>query len=147
MTTKYNNKPKGNKKMNIHEFIVGIEDLQKDSNTLEEIKKVLNGNGETIDIVEQITNLKNNTSVTNITILNDRLAKIERMLDDAQADFTNNYDEVSNAMSNLEDVCSDCDYIYDASTLLETLKSEIADATSNLHEDKNSDTNTAQPSA
>ena len=132
--------------MNILDFVHGVQKLQSHSETLDEIKKILD-NDSSIDIVEQVKNLKENTSITNINLLSKRLNALENMLGEMDEEYSYNYDEVSSAISNLESVPSESDNCYDARKMISDLRTEILDADSNLNKEEDSDTNTAQPSA
>ncbi len=132
--------------MNIGQFVEEITQLKKDSEYLAEIKKILHNDG-TINIVEQVKHLQENTSVTNINLLSKRLNHLEEMIDEIECEYGYNYDEVSSAISNLESVTSESDKCYDAKNLIEDLRTEILDADSDLNKEEDSDNNTAQPSA
>ena len=124
--------------MIINELVTFLEDAVKNADELKEIKKVLNNDGK-MTILEQITYLQDNTQVTNITILKQRLSKLEGMIDDAQCDFSKQADEASSAMCYLEDIHSDSDYLYDATTLMDEIKSDMLDKDSDLMTEKKDD--------
>ena len=117
--------------MMISELVTFLEDAVKNADELKEIKKVLNNDGK-MTILEQITHLQDNTQVTNITILKQRLSKLEGMIDDAQCEFSSQADEVNSAISYFEDVHSENDYLYDATNLLDEIKSDMLDKDSDL---------------
>ena len=132
--------------MDILDFVNGVQKLQSHSETLDEIKQILNNDG-SIGIVEQVKHLQENTSVKHITHLLKRLDRLESLVGNFEGEYSDAYDEVSSAISNLESICSESDYCYDARNLIDDLRSEIIDANSDLHKEEDSDTNTAQPSA
>ena len=107
--------------MKITEFLTQITDLQKDSETLQEIKDILSNDG-TITLVDQIKFLQENAVPTNILNLQKEIGKVRDSLDEAQSSHSSMYDEVANAMSSLEDVPYDNDEICSALSRLDDLE-------------------------
>ena len=107
--------------MKITEFLTQITDLQKDSETLQEIKDILSNDG-TITLVDQIKFLQENAVPTNILNLQKEIGKVRDSLDEAQSSHSSMYDEVANAMSSLEDVPYDNDEIERALSRLDDLE-------------------------
>ena len=128
--------------MNIKEFLDGLEELKQDSDTLAEIKKVMHNDG-TITIVEQITHLQENTSVTNVNSLLERLNKLENYLNNIENDFYSQSEEVGNAMGYLESVNEESDSIYDARQMIDDLRTDLNTDDSELYKDED----TTQPTA
>ena len=107
--------------MKIKEYLEELNTLQKDSETLQEIKDILSNDG-TITLVEQIKFLQENTAPTNILNLKKEIGKVRDSLDEAQSSHSSMYDEVSNAMGYLEDVPYDNDEISSALSRLDDLE-------------------------
>jgi len=107
--------------MNLSELLSQITDLQKDSETLEEIKDILSNDG-TITLVEQIKFLQENTAPTNIVNLKKEIGRVRDSLDEAQSSHSSMYDEVSSAIGYLEDVPYDNDEISSALSRLDDLE-------------------------
>ena len=129
--------------MEIKEFLNGLEELKEDSDTLAEIKKVMHNDG-TITIVEQITHLQENTSVTNVNSLLERLNKLENMINNIESDFSSQSDDVGNAMGYLESVSEESDSIYDARQMIDDLRTDLNTDDSELYKDEDT---TTQPTA
>ena len=107
--------------MKIKEYLEELNTLQKDSETLEEIKDILSNDG-TITLVEQIKFLQENTAPTNILNLKKEIGKVRDSLDEAQSSHSSMYDNVSSAIGYLEDVPYDNDEIGYASSRLDELE-------------------------
>ena len=98
--------------------------LERDSAKLQEIKRIMHNDG-SIDIIEQITHLQNNTQVNNINHLQEALNQIEDKLDSVDSEFRDQYDSVSNAIGYLEEVTEYSNYIEDATQAIDDLKLEL----------------------
>ena len=129
--------------MGIKEFLNGLEELKQDSDTLAEIKKVMHNDG-TITIVEQITHLQENTSVTNVNSLLERLNKLENTINNIENDFCSQSEEVGSALGYLESVSEESDGIYDARQMIDDLRSDLNTDDSDLYKDEDT---TTQPTA
>ena len=129
--------------MNIKEFLDGLEELKQDSDTLAEIKKVMHNDG-TITIVEQITHLQENTSITNVNSLLERLNKLENTINNIEGDFCSQSEEVGNAMGYLESVNEESDSVYDARNMIDELRTDLNTDDSDLYKDEDT---TTQPTA
>lgn len=110
--------------MEIKNFVEELSQLKKDSETLQEIKKIMHNDG-TIGIIEQITHLQNNTQANNINHLQVALDKIADKLDSVDSEFRDQYDSVSNAIGYLEEVTEYSNYIEDACQAIDDLKLEL----------------------
>ena len=82
-------------------------------------------NDGSIDIIEQITHLQNNTQANNINHLRESLDKIEDKLDSVDSEFRDQYDSVSSAIGYLEEVTEYSNYIEDASQAISDLRLEL----------------------
>tara|TARA_R100000808_G_C2148783_1_gene157003 strand:- start:1514 stop:1909 length:396 start_codon:yes stop_codon:yes gene_type:complete len=128
--------------MNLEQFVGEISRLKKDSETLAEIKRIMNNNG-TIGIVEQITHLQKNTQVTNINYVLEKLNSISDEIDEVSSEFSGNYSEVEDAIRSLENITEYSDYVDDTKTLLRDLTDDIkavANPVNELEEEYNTPT-------
>ena len=98
--------------------------LERDSAKLQEIKRIL-GNDGSIDIIEQVTHLQNNTQVNHINKLNKELERIEEKIEDVQSDFANHYDGAQEAIRCLDNIVDYSDYADEAVTAINDLRLEI----------------------
>jgi len=114
--------------MEIKKMLEDLAQLEKDSAKLQEIKRIMNNDG-SIDIIEQITHLQNNTQVNNINHLQEALNKIEDKLDSVDSEFRDQYDSVSNAIGYLEEVTEYSNYIDDANQAISDLRLELDELT------------------
>ena len=128
--------------MNLGQFVEEISRLKKDSETLAEIKRIMNNNG-TIGIVEQITHLQNNTQVNNFNVLRDRLDSIADKIDEINGEFGGNFSEVEDAIRSLESIHEYSDYVDDSLTAINDLREELealANPVNELEEEYNTPT-------
>jgi ADP-ribosylglycohydrolase len=82
-------------------------------------------NDGSIDIIEQITHLQNNTQANNINYLRESLDKIEDKLDRVDSEFRDSFDSVSNAIGYLEEVTDYSECVVDATQAIGDLKSDL----------------------
>ena len=101
-------------------------------------------NDGTITIVEQITHLQKNTSVTNVNSLLERLNKLENYLNNIENDFYSQSEEVGNALGYLENVSEESDSVYDARNMIDELRTDLNTDDSDLYKDEDT---TTQPTA
>ena len=114
--------------MEIKKMLEDLAQLERDSAKLQEIKRIMHNDG-SIDIIEQITHLQNNTKANNINHLRESLDKIEDKLDSVDSEFRDQYDSVSNAIGYLEEVTEYSDYIDDANQAISDLRLELNELT------------------
>ncbi len=101
-----------------------LTQLERDSAKLQEIKRIMHNDG-SIDIIDQITHLQNNTKVNNINHLQEALNKIEDKIDSVDSEFRDQYDSVSNAIGYLEEVTEYSNYVEDATQAICDLRLEL----------------------
>ena len=114
--------------MEIKKMLEDLTQLERDSAKLQEIKRIMHNDG-SIDIIDQITHLQNNTKVNNINHLQNALNKIEDKIDSIDSDFREQADSVSNAIGYLEEVTEYSNYIDDANQAISDLKLELDELT------------------
>jgi GTP1/Obg family GTP-binding protein len=114
--------------MELKKMLEDLAQLERDSAKLQEIKRIMHNDG-SIDIIEQITHLQNNTQVNNINHLQEALSRIENKLDSVDSEFRDQYDSVSNAIGYLEEVTEYSNYIEDASQAIDDLRLELSELT------------------
>ena len=127
---------------NLNEIITEIKEGQESKEEIAKIKKILNNDG-TISVVDQITHLQENTSVTNVNSLLERLNKLENTINNIEGDFCSQSEEVGSAMSYLESVNEESDNIYDARQMIDDLRTDLNTDDSELYKDED----TTQPTA
>ena len=110
--------------MEIKKMLEDLAQLERDSAKLQEIKRIMCNDG-SIDIIEQITHLQNNTKANNINHLRESLDKIEDKLDSVDSEFRDQYDSVSNAIGYLEEVTEYSNYIEDATQAISDLRLDL----------------------
>jgi DNA repair ATPase RecN len=115
--------------MELKKMLEELAELEKASAKLQEIKRILCNDG-TIDIIEQITHLQNNTQVNNINKLNKELERIEGKIEDIQCDFSNHYDEAQEAIRCLDNIVDYSDYADEAVTAIYSIKGQQFSKTS-----------------
>jgi len=110
--------------MELKKMLEDLAQLERDSAKLKEIKRIMHNDG-SIDIIEQITHLQNNTQVNHINKLNKELERIEEKIEDVQSDFTNHYDEAQEAIRCLDNIVDYSDYADEAVTAISDLRQEL----------------------
>ena len=125
--------------MEIKKMLEDLAQLERDSAKLQEIKRIMHNDG-SIDIIEQITHLQNNTKANNINHLRESLDKIEDKLDSVDSEFRDQYDSVSNAIGYLEEVTEYSNYIEDATQAISDLRLDL----DTIAEDNTAKKNTEQ---
>ena len=125
--------------MEIKKMLEDLAQLERDSAKLQEIKRIMCNDG-SIDIIEQITHLQNNTKANNINHLRESLDKIEDKLDSVDSEFRDQYDSVSNAIGYLEEVTEYSNYIEDATQAISDLRLDL----DTIAEDNTAKKNTEQ---
>ena len=110
--------------MEINNFVEELSQLKKDSETLQEIKRIMHNDG-SVDIIEQITHLQNNTQVNHISKLNQELERIEEKIEDVQGDYSQHYDEAQEAIRCLDNIVDYSDYIDEAVSAISDLRLEL----------------------
>ena len=125
--------------MEIKKMLEDLVQLERDSAKLQEIKRIMHNDG-TIDIIEQITHLQNNTQANNINHLRESLDKIEDKLDSVDSEFRDQYDSVSNAIGYLEEVTEYSNCIEDATQAISDLRLDL----DTIAEDNTAKKNTEQ---
>ena len=110
--------------MEIKKMLEDLAQLERDSAKLQEIKRIMHNDG-SIDIIEQITHLQNNTKANNINHLRESLDKIEDKLDSVDSEFRDQYDSVSNAIGYLEEVTEYSNCIEDATQAISDLRLDL----------------------
>ena len=110
--------------MELKKMLEDLTQLERDSAKLQEIKRIL-GNDGSIDIIEQITHLQNNTQVNHINKLNKELERIEEKIEDVQCDLSQHYDEAQEAIRCLDNIVDYSDYADEAQTAISDLRQEL----------------------
>ena len=110
--------------MEIKYILEDLAQLQKDSETLQEIKKIMHNNG-TIGIIEQITHLQNNTEVNQIDNLRKVLSDIEDNIENVSQEFSEAYDEAQSAIDYLNNIRDYSDCADDAIQAVRDLKMDL----------------------
>ena len=116
--------------MELKKMLEELAELEKASAKLQEIKRIMHNDG-SIDIIEQITHLQNNTQVNNINKLNKELERIEGKIEDIQCDFSNHYDEAQEAIRCLDNIVDYSDYADEAVTAIADLRIELNQLSAN----------------
>ena len=120
---------------NLNEIITEIKKGEEAKEELAKIKKILNNDG-TISVVDQITHLQENTSVNNITLLTNKLTKLQ----DTLRNIENEYDDLVSALDSAKNELEVDWYVEDDIVTLnreiEDLKDDIADNDSELNDDR-----------
>lgn len=110
--------------MKINNFVEELSQLKKDSETLQEIKKIMHNDG-TIGIIEQITHLQNNTEVNQIDNLRKVLSDIEDNIENVNQEFSEAYDEAQSAIDYLNNIRDYSDCADDAIQAVRDLKMDL----------------------
>ena len=119
----------------LNEIITEIKRGEEAKEELKKIKKILNNDG-TISVVDQITHLQENTSVNNITLLTNKLTKLQDTLRNIENEYDDLVSALDSAKNELEVDCYGEDDIVSLNREIEDLKDDIADNNSELNDDR-----------
>ena len=114
--------------MEIKKILEDLAQLEKDSKTLQEIKKIMHNDG-TISIIDQITHLQENTEPKNINNIYSKLVEIENWVDDISTEWENNSRDVQDAIDCLNNVDEYSNYIDDVVSELSQLRDSLEEET------------------
>ena len=109
---------------NLNEIITEIKEGQEAKEEIAKIKKILNNDG-TISVVDQITHLQENTSVNNITLLTNKLTKLQDTLRNIENEYDDLVSALDSAKNELEVSCYGEDDIVNLNREIEDLKDDI----------------------
>ena len=101
--------------MNLSELLSQITDLQKDSEMLNEIVKLVGGKKEDV-----VVNLTDNNPINRAKIL-DEISDIRHLVSTVEEEYDGVYDEMTSAMNNLEYIASELDSVHGAKNRLDDL--------------------------
>jgi len=130
--------------MEIKKMLEHLAQLEKDSKTLEEIKKIMHNDG-TISIIDQITYLQENTEPKNINNIYNKLVGIENWVDDIQTEWENNSRDVQDAIDCLNNVDEYSNYIDDVVSELSQLRDSLEEETTETEIDMPEETTDNKP--
>ena len=105
-----------------------LAQLEKDSKTLQEIKKIMHNDGPS-SIIDQITHLQENTEPKNINNIYNKLVGIENWVDDIYTEWENNSRDVQDAIDCLNNVEEYSSYIDDVVSELSQLRESLTEET------------------
>ena len=109
--------------MNLSELLNQITALQKDSETLEEIRTITGSTKE--EVVEYVKALQKNEIPANINNIKRKIDRLDEYIDGAEQEYLEAYDDCQNAISSLENLSYDLDYISDCRTSIEALRETL----------------------
>ena len=109
--------------MNLSELLNQITALQRDSETLEEIRTITGSTKE--EVVEYVKALQKNEIPANINNIKRKIDRLDEHIDGAEQEYTEAYDDCQNAISSLENLTYDLVYISDCRTSIEALRETL----------------------
>ena len=120
---------------NLNEIITEIKEGQEAKEEIAKIKKILNNDG-TISVVDQITHLQENTSVKNITLLTNKLSRLQDTLNTIDSEYSDILNAIDNAKNELDVDYYGADDIVALNSQIEELKDDILVKDSELNDDR-----------
>ena len=111
--------------MSENTFISELIENQKAKETLDQIKEIVH-HDETIDLLERIKFLQDNTKADSISKVLERIEKMESIVDRAYGEFDDVTCDINSAISNLESASCELDGLSDITKKLEDWKEEIS---------------------
>ena len=105
--------------MNLSELLSQITDLQKDSEMLDEIVKLVGGKKKDV-----VVNLTDNQPINRAKIL-DEISDIRHLVRTVEEEYDSAYDEMQSAISNLEYISSELDTACDVRNRLDDLQTML----------------------
>ena len=120
---------------NLNEIITEIKEGQEAKEEIAKIKKILNNDG-TTSVIDQVTYLQENTSVKNITLLTNKLSRLQDTLNTIDSEYSDILNAIDNAKNELDVDYYGEDDIVALNSQIEELKDEILFEDSELNDDR-----------
>lgn len=108
--------------MNFSELLTHLDNLQKDSETLNEVRRIVGGKKE--DIITNLTEIVENKPLNRAQII-EAIDTAKGRINDVESEFDNVYSDVESAISNLEYIGSQLDCLCEARQSLDDLESDL----------------------
>ena len=120
---------------NLNEIITEIKEGQEAKEEIAKIKKILNNDG-TTSVIDQVTHLQENTSVKNITLLTNKLSRLQDTLNTIDSEYSDILNAIDNAKNELDVDYYGADDIVALNSQIEELKDDILVKDSELNDDR-----------
>lgn len=108
--------------MNFSELLTHLDNLQKDSETLNEVRRIVGGKKE--DIITNLTEIVENKPLNRAQII-EAIDTARGRINDVENEFDNIHSDISSAIDNLEYIGSELDGLYEARQSLNDLESDL----------------------
>jgi len=120
---------------NLNEIITEITKGEEAKEEIAKIKKILNNDG-TTSVIDQVTHLQENTSVKNITLLTNKLSRLQDTLNTIDSEYSDILNAIDNAKNELDVDYYGADDIVALNSQIEELKDDILVKDSELNDDR-----------
>lgn len=108
--------------MNFSELLTHLDNLQKDSETLNDVRRIVGGKKE--DIITNLTEIVENKPLNRAQII-EAIDTARGRINDVENEFDNIHSDIESAVDNLEYIGSELDGLYEARQSLDDLESDL----------------------
>jgi chromosome segregation ATPase len=108
--------------MNFSELLTHLDNLQKDSETLKDVVRLLGGKKE--DVIQNLLEMIENKPLNRAQII-EAIDTARGRINDVESEFENVYSDISSAIDSLEYIGSELDGVYEARQSLDDLESDL----------------------
>ena len=113
--------------MNFSELLTHLDNLQKDSETLNYVRRIVGGKKE--DLITNLTEIVENKPLNRAQII-EAIDTARGRINDVENEYNNIHSDIESAVDNLEYIGSELDGLYEARQSLDDLESDL-----NCHEE------------
>ena len=108
--------------MNFSELLTHLDNLQKDSETLNEVRRIVGGKKE--DIITNLTEIVESKPLNRAQII-EAIDTARGRINDVESEYDNIHSDISSAIDNLEYIGGELDGLYEARQSLDDLESDL----------------------
>ena len=108
--------------MNFSELLTHLDNLQKDSETLKDVVRLLGGKKE--DVIQNLLEMIENKPLNRAQII-EQIDTARGRINDVESEYDNIHSDISSAIDSLEYIGSELDGLYEARQSLDDLESDL----------------------
>ena len=108
--------------MNFSELLTHLDNLQKDSETLNDVRRIVGGKKE--DIITNLTEIVENKPLNRAQII-EAIDTARGRINDVESEYDNIHSDIESAMDSLEYISGELDGLYEARQSLDDLESDL----------------------
>ena len=108
--------------MNFSELLTHLDNLQKDSETLKDVVRLLGGKKE--DVIQNLLEMIENKPLNRAQII-EQIDTARGRINDVESEYDNIHSDISSAIDSLEYIGGELDGLYEARQSLDDLESDL----------------------